>query len=72
MTANLWIRYSVLQHPDGSVTATAVAISQNVLKGREQNANAKREFDPASVTEEERQGGWSKAFREIDAKRIPA
>jgi hypothetical protein len=72
ITTNLWIRYSGLQHPDGSVRATGVTLSQNLLKGREIKANTKREFDPASVTEENRQGGWSKAFRGLDAKRIPA
>jgi hypothetical protein len=72
ITTNLWIRYSGLQHPDGSITATGVTLSQNLLKAREINANTKREFDPASVTEENRQGGWSKAFRGLDAKRIPA
>jgi hypothetical protein len=72
VTTNMWLKYSGIQHPDGTVTAKSASISLNVLKGRERKANEKAEFDPASVNEADKQGAFSKAFKGIDPKRFPA
>jgi hypothetical protein len=72
VTTNLWLKYSGTQHLDGSVTAKTATFSSNTLKDRERKANQKVEFDPSSVTEEDKQGNFSKAFKGIDPKRFPA
>lgn len=72
VTANMWLKYSGIQHPDGSVTAKSASISVNRLKDRERRADEKAEFDPASVTQADKQGTASKMFKGVDPKRFPA
>jgi hypothetical protein len=72
IATNLWLRYSGKQHADGSVTATTVTFSPNVLKPREERANQKQEFDPSAVKQEDKQSGASKFLLGKDLRRIPA
>lgn len=69
---NLWLKYSGTQRTDGIVVAKAVVLSANILKERERKADEKREFDPAAVTEKDRQSKLSKSFKGVDPKRFPA
>ncbi len=70
--ANTWVRYSGRQQPDGSVALETVDFSPNFVNEREDKLREKAEFDPATVTESDRQSGLSKAFRGFDPKRFPA
>jgi hypothetical protein len=72
VTTNMWLKYSGVQHPDGSLTAKSASISLNILKSRERKVNEKAEFDPASVTEADKQGAVSKVFLGVNPKRFPA
>jgi uncharacterized protein DUF5666 len=72
ISTNLWLNYSGTQRTDGIVVAKAVVLSANILKRRERKANEKREFDPAAVSEKDRQSGFSKGFKGVDPKRFPA
>ena len=72
IAANLWLRFSGVQHPDGSVTATVATFTPNILKDRERKANTKFEFDASAVTEEDKQGSISKLVLGVDPRRFPA
>ncbi len=70
--ANTWVRYAGRQQQDGTVALDTAEFAPNVVNEREAKLREKREFDPATVTESDRQGGFSKAFRGVDPKRFPA
>lgn len=72
LATNLWIRYRGVQQTDGVVIVTAAEIWPNVISESEGKLRTKREFDPASVDEEDAQSGLSKAFLGLDARRLPA
>lgn len=68
---NMWMRYSGLQHEDGTVTATAVTLAENVLKEGERKADQKVEFDPALVKPGDKQSRLNVALHGKDAKHYP-
>ncbi len=72
VTTNEWLRYTATLQPDGSALAKTAIVSANVLKDREHRANEKAEFDPAVVTETDKQGKVNTFFKGVDPKRFPA
>lgn len=69
---NLWLRYSGVQEVDGTVTATNVTFSENILTSRQAKMSSKQEFNPALVTEQDKQGRLSKLVHGDDHQRLPA
>ena len=72
LTTNVWIEYRGVQQLDGSVTVNAAEVWPNTVPHAEDKLRTKREFDPAAVTEADKQSGASKFFLGYDAKKFPA
>ena len=69
---NMWVRYTGMLRKDGMVAASTLAFSPNTVQAREDELRTKTEFDPATVTESDRQSTLSRTFQGVKAKRLPA
>ena len=72
LATNLWIDYHGTRQIDGSVLVDRANLRKNLVNHTEGQLRQNSEFDPAAVTPEDRQGAFSKHFRGLDPKRIPA
>jgi hypothetical protein len=72
VTTNVWVRYSGRQQPDGSVLVEQAAFVANQISDHQDKVLAKEDYDPSTVTEEQRQSGASKFFGGVNPKKIPA
>lgn len=68
---NVWITFRGPQMPDGSVMASKLTFSQNVVGESEERRREKTEHDPAAVDPGTKQSVASQYFAGIDPKRIP-
>ena len=72
LRTNLWIEYHGTQQVDGSVLVDRAAVHANLVRTSEEKLRDKNEFSPSVVTSDDEQGFWSKGFRGLDPKRVPA
>ncbi len=72
ITTNLWVRYTGTLHPNGTVTASSLLLSPNLIKPSEDKLRTKSDFDAAAVTEDDRQSSGSRFFLGRKARQIPA
>ena len=71
VTLNQWIEYSGVQQVDGTVLCSYAGIGLNHVAQREEKLLQKNAYDPAAVTDSDRQNAASRFFAGTDAKRIP-
>lgn len=72
ITTNQWIRYAGTLAPDGRVAVKTAHVYANVIDNEEDRLRKKQEFDPAKVSEDDRQSVASRYFLGVNRKRIPA
>ena len=70
--AGQWIHYTGKRTGNGAIQANSAEFFSPEVNASEQKLREKNEFDPSAITEDQRQGGVSKAFRGTDYKRVPA
>ena len=71
ISTNQWIEYSGVQQLDGTVLCDYAGVGMNRVNAAEAKLREKYEYDPATVTEEQRQNLVSKHFAGVDPRKIP-
>ena len=69
---NQWITYTGVQGVDGVVAVNEAEVWNNRVDPNEVELRKKKEFDPAAVTKEKKQGAVSRETFGIDARKLPA
>ena len=69
---NQWITYTGVRGEDGVVVVSEAEVWGNRVDVDEAQLRAKREFDPAAVTEDQKQGVISRKTLGVDPKKLPA
>lgn len=72
LTTNQWISYHGMLFPDGHIAVTSAYVTPNVINGAEDHLRKEEEFDPAAVTEGDRQNAAGRFFTGLNRKRMPA
>lgn len=69
---NQWIAYRGIAYPDGTVMVQKASLGPNIITDEEDKLRKQAEFDPAMVSDVDRQSLTSKFFTGMDLTRIPA
>lgn len=69
---NFWIKYAGLLQPNGRVRVTSAQLWLNNIDPSEANLRRKGEFDPAQVSEDDRQAGMARVLFGVNEHRLPA
>lgn len=71
IATNQWIDYSGVQQLDGTVLLDHAGIGPNKINHTEDKFRTRTDYDPGAVPDDAHQSGLSKAFKGIDARKIP-
>ncbi len=71
VTTNVWVEFRGEQRRNGLIVATEATFKKNEIGDRESGLRKKADYDPSKVDPKDKQGGLSKAFLGVKAKRIP-
>ena len=69
---NQWIEFHGNLRSDGSVSVVSAKVGQNLISKAESDLHEKKEFEPAKVTEADKQTRANKVFLGVNLKKIPA
>ena len=67
---NAWVRFQGTQRADGVVAADVIHFQANTVSDAQEKVVEKWDYDPKAVDPDQKQNGWSKAFKGVDPKRL--
>ena len=68
---NVWIKYSGIVQPDGTLVADTAEFTANIIREGEDKLRTHNEYDPGAVDPKDKQSGISKHFLGVNVKKIP-